>query len=293
MTNIAISFSAHGAGNISDFLRRLFKTPFGAAGAVIVVVMVLAGALAPLLAPYDPNVISIAERLAKPSWAHWLGTDHLGRDNLSRMLFGTRVALGVAFSSIALSVVVGLALGLVVGYGPRWLDQIAILFFDTIRSFPTIMFGIAVVALMGPSLLTIVLIIVVTTFPVYARVVRTQTQAICSNEFILAERSVGLGTFKILLRHILPNLIGPIIILASMDVPLVVTIEAGLSFLGLGIRPPNASWGTILNDGYAFIRNTPWTVVAGGVPLVLTTLGFTFLGESLRDVIDPKLRKDL
>ena len=203
--------------------------------------MVLAGALAPWLAPYDPNAISIAERLAKPSWAHWLGTDHLGRDNLSRMLFGTRVALGVALSSIALSVVVGLALGLLVGYGPRWLDQIAILFFDTIRSFPTIMFGIAVVALMGPSLLTIVLII------------------------------------KILLRHIHPNLIGPIIILASMDVPVAVTIEAGLSFLGLGIRPPNASWGTILNDGCAFIRNTPWTVFAGGVPLILTTLGFTFL----------------
>lgn len=276
-----------------SLLGRLFKTSFGAVGVVIVCVVILMGLFAPLIAPHDPNVISVTERLAPPTWSHLLGTDQLGRDNLSRMLYGTRVALTVAFISITLSVVLGLALGLLAGYSPRWMDQLALLFFDTIRAFPTIMFGIAAVALVGPSLLTIIAIITITTFPVYARVVRTQTQAIVANEFILAERSVGLGTTKILFRHVLPNLIGPILILASMDIPLVITIEAGLSFLGLGIRPPDASWGTILKDGYAFIRNTPWTVIAGGVPLIMTTIGFTFLGESLRDAIDPKLRKDI
>lgn len=275
------------------FLGNLLRMPLGGAGAVIVVIVLLLAIFASVLAPYDPNAIAITEKLAAPSAKHWLGTDQLGRDNLSRMLYGTRIALAVASVSISLSMLVGLVLGLLAGFGPRWLDQIALLLFDTIRSFPTIMFGIAVVALVGPSLWTIILIITVTTFPVYARIVRTQAHAIVAQEFILAERSIGVRPATILVRHVLPNIIGPMLIIASMDVPLVITIEAGLSFLGLGIRPPNASWGTILNDGYAFIRNTPWIVVGGGVPLVLTTLGFTFLGESLRDLIDPKLRKDL
>ena len=147
--------------------------------------------------------------------------------------------------------------------------------------------------MVGPSLSTVIVVVAVTSVPIYARIVRTQTQALRSAEFVLAERAMGAGTLRILAVHILPNVIGPLLILASMDVPLVIAVEAGLSFLGMGVRPPMASWGTILNDGYSYIRNSPWPVVAGSIPIVIVTLGFTFLGEALRDVFDPKLRQDL
>jgi peptide/nickel transport system permease protein len=205
---------------------------------------------------------------------------------------GGRIALKVALVSISLALSCGLVLGLIAGYGPPWVDRLMILLFDTIRSFPTIIFALAIVTLVGPSMETVILVVIITTIPVYGRIVRVQAQSIKNNEFILAERSMGAGMPRILAVHMLPNIIGPLLIIASMDIPAVVTIEAGLSFLGVGVRPPTPSWGSILNDGYSFIRNTPWLIISGGIPLILTTLGFTFLGESLRDIFDPKLRKD-
>jgi peptide/nickel transport system permease protein len=188
---------------------------------------------------------------------------------------------------------IGTALGMAVAYAPAWFDALMVLVFDTIRSFPTIMFGLAVVTLFGPSIQAIIGIVVATTCPSYARLVRTQSMSLRSAEFIVAENAMGATLPRVLIYHTLPNVIGPVLIVASMDVPFVIAIEASLSFLGLGIRPPTPSWGTILNDGFSFIRNTPWILLAGGVPLVLTTVGFTFLGEALRDAFDPKLRRDL
>jgi peptide/nickel transport system permease protein len=178
------------------------------------------------------------------------------------------------------------------GYGPRRLDSVLVLIFDSIRAFPTIMFALAVITIVGPSLNTVIAVVVITTVPGYARIARTQTLALKHTEFILAERSLGAKPIRVMFSHIVPNVIAPLLILASMDIPVVITIEAGLSFLGLGVKPPTASWGSILSLGYSFIRDTPWMVIAGGVPLILTTLGFTFLGEALRDVFDPKLKKD-
>ena len=152
------------------------------------------------------------------------------------------------------------------------------------RSWPT-------VALTGPSLAIVLTIVIVTSIPQYARVARTATMTLRNTDFIMAERSLGASTGRILMHHIMPNVVGPLLILAAMDVPVVVTVEAGLSFIGLGVLPPTASWGTILNEGYLVIRDTPWMVVAGGIPLILTTLGFTFLGEALRDVFDPRMGK--
>lgn len=272
-------------------IRPLFRDPLALTGLVLVLLIVSSAILAPLIVPYDPNKINVRNLLQSPSWDHLLGTDQLGRDVFSRVIMGSRIALKVALISISIAASCGLLLGMLAGYGPKWLDSLLIVGFDTMRSFPTVMFALAVVTLLGPSLETIILIVIVTSIPVYARIVRTQTLAMKNNEFILAERSMGAGTVRILGLHILPNVVGPLLIIASMDIPVVVTIEAGLSFLGMGVRPPTPSWGTILNDGYSFIRNTPWLVIAGGAPLILTTLGFTFLGEALRDIFDPKLRK--
>ncbi|MBF0527782.1 MAG: ABC transporter permease [Deltaproteobacteria bacterium] len=277
---------------LKRFFRHIIHDPLGLLGLILVFVMVMSAIFANFIATHDPLVMDLQQRLDSPSLNHFLGTDQMGRDVFSRIIYGGRIALKVALTSIALALLVGLLLGLLAGYGPRWLDNALLLLFDTVRSFPTIMFALAVVTIVGPSLETVILIVVATSIPVYGRIVRTQTQALKNNEFILAERAMGAGMPRVLFFHMLPNVIGPLLIVASMDIPVVVTIEAGLSFLGLGVRPPTPSWGSILNEGYSFIRNTPWLVVAGGLPLVLTTLGFTFLGESLRDIFDPKLNKD-
>jgi peptide/nickel transport system permease protein len=274
-------------------LRRVLREPLGALGLVLVVCVLISAIGADWLAPFEPNKIDIRAKLQPPSATHFLGTDQLGRDIFSRVLVGGQIALKVSLVSIGVALIIGLTLGLIAGYGPRWLDNSLMLLFDSVRSFPTVMFALAVVTLFGPSLTTVMIVVIVTQIPIYGRMVRSQTLALRDAEFILAERAMGAGFFRIIGMHILPNVIGPLLILASMDIPFVITIEAGLSFLGMGVRPPTPSWGTILNDGYSYIYNTPWPVIAGGIPVILTTLGFTFLGESLRDVFDPRLRKEI
>ena len=265
----------------------------GVCGLILVIFFFGTAIFAPLIATHDPNKLDIPARMSGPTMEHYIGTDQLGRDTFSRVLYGGRVALKIAGIGVSVALLLGLLLGMIAGYGPRWLDNTLLLVFDTIRSFPTIVIALAIVALTGPSLSMVMAIVIVTSIPGYARLARTSTLALKSSEFIVAERSVGAGPVIIVWRHVMPNVIGPLLILAAMDVPVVVTVEAGLSFLGLGVLPPTASWGSILNEGYNVIRDTPWPIIAGGIPLVLTTLGFTFLGEALRDVFDPKLRKSL
>jgi peptide/nickel transport system permease protein len=263
----------------------------GMFGLLLVVLFFVSAIFAPIFATHDPFAMDIPNRMSGPTADHWAGTDQLGRDTYTRVLYGGRVALKVAAIGVSVSLFVGLLLGMLAGYGPHWLDSFLLMLFDTIRSFPTIVLALAAVALLGPSLELVLAIVIVTSIPGYARLARTSTLSLKNTEFILAERSLGAHPAIIMWRHIMPNVIGPLLILAAMDVPVVVTIEAGLSFLGLGVLPPTASWGTILNEGYLVIRDTPWPIIAGGIPLILTTLGFTFLGEALRDVFDPRLRK--
>ena len=272
-------------------LRRLVSDPLGALGLTLVVLLVISALGADVLATHDPFQMAPRQRMQDPSAAHWLGTDQLGRDVYSRVIYGGRIALWVSLVAVSLSLLGGLVLGMLAGYGPRWLDNSLVLVFDAVRSFPTIMFALAMVTLLGPSLATIITVVVVASIPVYGRIVRIQTLSLKETEFVLAERALGAGPIRILFSHILPNVIGPLLILASMEIPVVITIEAGLSFLGLGVRPPTPTWGSILQDGYQYIRDTPWLVISGGLPLILTTLGFTFLGESLRDAFDPKLNR--
>jgi peptide/nickel transport system permease protein len=275
-----------------SWLWQLLRDPLGCFGLILVLVIIFSAIGADVLAPYDYKALDIKARLEPPSWTHVMGTDNLGRDTFSRILYGGRIALWVAVVAVGSSLVIGLVLGMLAGYGPRWLDNLVLLIFDAVRSFPYIMFALAVITVVGPSLETIIFVVVVTSVPGYGRIVRASTLSIRNTEFILAERSLGAGVARVLGQHVLPNVVAPLLILGSMDIPVVITFEAGLSFLGLGVKPPTPSWGSILNDGFSFIRNTPWLVIAGGIPLIITTLGFTFLGEALRDVFDPKLKKD-
>ena len=272
-------------------IKRISSDPLGLLGLCLVTLMVGSALGASIFAPYDPIQLNIIDRLQGPSANHLLGTDQLGRDLFSRVLFGGQVALKVAFLTIGLALIVGIVLGLIAGYGPAWLDNSIMLLFDTIRSVPTIMLALAAVAVVGPSITTVIFVIAVSSIPNYGRIVRTQTLTIKSKDFVNAERLMGASLLRILSIHLLPNILGPLLILASMDIPTIIALEAGLSFLGMGVKPPTPSWGSILNDGFTLIRNTPWPIIAGSIPLVLATLGFTFLGESLRDLLDPKLRK--
>ena len=272
-------------------IKRISSDPLGLLGLCLVTLIVVSALGASIFAPYDPIQLNIMERLQGPSANHLLGTDQLGRDLFSRVLFGGQVALKVAFLSIGSALIVGILLGLIAGYGPTWLDNSIMLLFDTIRSVPTIMLALVAVTFVGPSITTVIFVIAASSIPSYGRIVRTQTLTIKSKDFVKAEMVMGASLIRILSIHLLPNILGPLLILASMDIPSIIALEAGLSFLGMGVKPPTPSWGSILNDGFNLIRNTPWPIIAGSIPLVIATLGFTFLGESLRDLLDPKLRK--
>jgi peptide/nickel transport system permease protein len=269
-------------------LRRLMAEPLGAFGLIVVVIVFLIAVFAGAVAGYSPTALAPINRFLPPSSAHFLGTDQLGRDLFARVVYGSRIALSVSIGATLLSLLLGVTTGLIAGYGPRWLDNALLLIFDALKSFPTVMLALALVTLVGPSLDAVILVVIISAAPSYARMARTQTLSMRHAEFVLAEKSLGAGPGRIIATHILPNIIGPILIVASMDIPVVVAIEAGMSFLGLGVRPPTPSWGSILNDGFSYIRESPWPVIAGGLPIVITTLGFTFLGEALRDTFDPK-----
>ena len=288
---------AQGANNhtrltrVRNVIRKLCSTPLGLISVIVVTAFFVVGITGDWIAPYDPIKLDIRAKLQGPTAAHWLGTDQVGRDVFSRLLVGTKVASYLAVTAVSISLTIGIFLGMIAAFTSRWVDWSMLLIFDTVRSFPILMFALAVIALFGPSVNTIIGIVVISTFPSYARLVRTQVLSLRNAEYIEAQRAMGASLPRILMRHIFPNVIGPVMIVASMDIPLVIGVEAGLSFLGLGVRPPTPSWGTILNDGFSFIRNTPWIVVSAGLPLILTTVAFTTLGERLRDILDPKLRR--
>jgi peptide/nickel transport system permease protein len=270
---------------LGDVLRR----PLGALGFVIVLAFIFMVVFAPLLAPYDYAEQDIPSMLQGPSRAHWLGTDHLGRDLLSRIIYGSRIALGVAVPAVGLALSVGVVLGLIAGYLGGFVDDVALVLFDSLQAFPAVILALAILALLGPSLLNVIIVIGLAWAPGYARICRAQVLSTKQDQYVEVERSLGAGQRRILSHHILPNVVAPLLILAAMDLPVVITFEAGLSFLGLGVRPPTPSWGVVLSDGFNFIRQSPWPITWAGLMLIIVTLGFTLFGEALRDVLDPRL----
>ena len=270
--------------------RALLAEPLGVMGGIIVLSFVLMALFAPWLAPYDPLKLDVMHKFSGPSLAHWAGTDQLGRDLLSRIIYGARTALGVAITATGIAGLAGILLGLVAGYGPRWLDSLLILCFDSMTSLPMIMFALAVITVLGPSTATLILVIILVSIPGYARFIRAQTLSLVRSDFIMAEQAMNASNARIILLHLLPNVAGQLLVVLSMDVPVVIMLEAGLSYLSLGVKPPTPSWGNILYDGYVSLRQSPGMVIIAGIPLILATLGFTFLGEALRDALDPRLQ---
>jgi peptide/nickel transport system permease protein len=268
---------------------RLARTPSGLFGLVAVVGLLALAVLAPVVAPYDDAHQDIVHRLEGPSSEHLFGTDHLGRDLLSRTIFGTRIALGVSVPAVLAALALGLVIGLVAGYVGGWADNAIIVLLDAVQAFPPVILALALLALLGPSLRNVILVIAISFAPQFARVTRASVLAVKATPFVEAERSLGASTARILRVHVLPNILAPQLVLLAMNIPSAITVEAGLSFLGVGVQPPTPSWGVILADGFERVRDAPWPVVWTGLTLAIVTLGFTMLGETLRDLVDPRL----
>jgi peptide/nickel transport system permease protein len=269
-------------------VRQVLGRPSGLAGLCIVGAIALVVLAGPALAPTDPAAQDIPARLQGPSLVHPLGTDQLGRDLLSRLIAGARIAMVVALPAVALALLVGVTFGALAGYLGGWLDSLVVVIVDTFQAFPAVILALTLLALLGPSLTNTIVVIAIAFTPSYARVTRAQVLTIRRELYIEAERALGASDRRIVWHHVLPNLLAPLLVLVAMDIPTAVVAEAGLSFLGVGVQPPTPSWGVILADGFARVRDVPWPVLFAGLAIMVTTLGFTMLGETLRDVTDPR-----
>jgi peptide/nickel transport system permease protein len=262
-----------------------------ALGLGLVGCMSLAALFAPLVAPYDPNAINVDALLLTPSLAHPLGTDALGRDVFSRILYGGRVSLWVGFVAVGISTAIGLALGLIAGYFGKLVDEVIMRGVDVMLCFPSFFLILAVIAFLEPSLTNIMAVIGLTSWMGVARLVRAEALALRGRDYVLAARVAGAGPARIILRHILPNALAPVLVSATLGVAGAILVESSLSFLGLGVQPPDASWGNMLLDGKEVLEVAPWLSVFPGLAILFTVLGYNLLGESLRDLLDPRLRR--
>jgi peptide/nickel transport system permease protein len=259
-------------------------------GAAIVVIMVLLAVFAGVVAPYDPTEMKVADALKPPSFAHPFGTDRFGRDVLSRTIYGSRIALGVAISSIGIALVAGAILGLAGGYVGGATDLVIGRAMDVLFSFPTLILAIGIAAMLGPGLDNAALAIAVVYAPLFSRVVRGPVIAERAKEYAVAALGLGAGAFRVVLRHILPNVLAPLIVQTSVSLAYAILTEAALSYLGLGTQPPAPSWGTMLNEGRTYLETAPWMSVFPGLAIMLAVLGFNLLGDGLRSALDPQLR---
>lgn len=289
----AIPTVANSGGNVDKAvrgraMRRFTANRMAIVGAIIVFLLVLVAIFAPQIAPYHPNDdLFIGQRGVGPSWEHPMGHDHLTRDLFSRVIFGTRIALIVGITSSLISIIIGVIVGAVAGYFGGWVDEVLSFLIDALMAFPLIALLIVLAAVMGPSLTTTIVVIGATVWARYARVVRAEVMSIRQRDFVTAARALGSFDRRIIWRHVVPNVLTSVIVLASLQVGGIIILESALSFLGLGVRPPTATWGGILSDGRAFILRYPHIAIFPGLMIVITVLAFNFLGDGLRDALDP------
>ncbi len=272
-------------------VRLFFRTRLAGCGLAVFVLLCLAAATADVLAPYPPAGQDYSAVLARPSASHWMGTDEMGRDVLSRVFHGSRVSLAVGLLSVLLSVAAGVAIGLAAGFRGGWTDEALMRLVDAIYSFPALLLALAIAAALGPSLFNAVIAIAVVYAPSFARLVRGQVLSVRERDFVAAVRALGGGPLRIVLRHIWPNVTAPIIVQASLSVSFAIITEAALSFLGVGVRPPTAAWGSMLRNGYPYMERAPWLAFFPGAAIFVTVLGLNFLGDGLRVALDPRLRR--
>jgi peptide/nickel transport system permease protein len=274
--------------SITHWMRN---QPMATAGAALLLAFVLMALLAPWLAPHDPAQLDLNARLMPPSHGHWFGTDELGRDVLSRTIYGGRVSLTVAVSVVAISLVLGLVLGGAAGFFGGVTDTVVNIYVsNAFLALPGILLAVAVVAFLGPGLENLILALAISGWVGYARLVRAQVMAMKEREFVQAARSLGAGNLRLMCRHILPNILQPIIVQAAVGMAAAVLAEATLSFLGLGVQPPTATWGAMLNDARSHLFESPYLIFFPAVAVMLCVLSFNFIGDGLRDYLDPRTR---
>jgi len=272
-------------------IKRFLRNKLALLGLAVVFFVVIASLTAGIVAPFDPLKLSLSNRIKAPSEAHVFGTDHFGRDILSRVLYGGRASLWVGVMSVLLAAAVGIILGAVGGYFGGRIDDVIVLIMDALISFPSVLLAIGLMAVMGPGVKNIIIALALVFIPTYGRVVRGSVLSIRQKEYIEAARNAGSGDMKIIFLHVLPNTMAPLIVVTTISVANAILIEAALSFLGLGVPPPAPSWGNILSDGRNFISQAPWLTIFPGLAITLCVLGFNTLGDGLRDVLDPKLKQ--
>ncbi len=252
--------------------------------------LILSAIFAPFIAPYDPYEIRVGKPLSGPSRQHWLGVDDLGRDLLSRIIFGARITLRIGIIIVAIEALIGITVGLIAGYYGGWIDSLLMRFTDIALAFPGFILALAIVAVLGPGLTNAMIAVGISAWPYLARVVRGSVLSVRETEYVTAARVIGATNARIMWRAILPNVLAPIIVLASLEFPAAVLYASGLSFLGLGAQPPSPEWGALLTDARNFIRTAPHLINAPGAAIFFVVLAFNLLGNTLRDVLDPRLR---
>jgi len=276
---------------VRDFWRALARNRLALAGGAVVLVLAAVAVLAPVLAPADPNRPDVRRILEPPSREHPFGTDGLGRDVLSRMLYGARVSLAVGFVSVGIATVVGVVLGALAGYNAGLIDAVVMRLVDLMLVFPRFFLLLAVLAFLTPSIWTIMAVIGLTSWMSVARLVRAEFLSLKEREFVLWSQAVGASGFRVVWRHILPNALAPVLVAMTLGIPAAILTESGLSFLGIGVQPPVATWGNILNEGKDAIEIAWWLSVYPGLAILITVLAYNLLGEGIRDALDPRLRR--
>ncbi|PKR79364.1 peptide ABC transporter permease [Halalkalibacillus sediminis] len=275
---------------LKDTLKQLSKNKFALVGFFIIIFFLLLGLSAPLIAPEGFNNQSLGDRLTPPSAEYWFGTDHLGRDIFNRIVYGARISMMVGFFAVTGALIFGTILGILSGYFGKWVDQLISRIFDILLAFPSILLAIAVVAILGSSLQNALIAIAIINIPIFGRLIRSKVISLREEEFIMAAKAQGMKNGRIILHHILPNSLAPIIVQATLSFGTAILEAAALGFLGLGAQPPTPEWGKMLADSRDFIQLAPWTLIFPGVSIMLVVLGFNLVGDGLRDALDPKMK---
>jgi peptide/nickel transport system permease protein len=275
---------------IKNFWRHFKKNRLGVGGLVIIVIVFFIAIFAPFLSPYDYGKTDVSLKLKSPSFQHYLGTDQLGRDVFSRMLYGSQISLSVGFVAVGISILIGILVGAMAGYKGGWVDSLLMRFVDIMLSFPSFFLILTVVAILRPNIYNVMIVIGITSWEGTARFVRAEFLSLRERDYVQAARALGVKDRRIIFRHILPNALAPVFVTASLGVASAILIEAGLSFLGFGVQPPAPSWGNILTEGRTYIFDAWWLTVFPGLAILITVLSFNLFGEGLRDALDPRLR---